>query len=201
MYNQKDLNSVKEILDGDKSSKKNISYNEFSILSSLGYHPVINGKRIIKHYDYKKNLYLYKCNSDYKPLNINNFTYISDYKKYQSFISCEMKNKEYLKEVDINTKNHENDVNTFKNIDIMFDKCYKEFNINKVCNDCEIYKIPNDTIFSNKIKKYIEDKSKDLDVKINDKIKKQYQVKRENYLMSSLDKTYYLKYKIDPESI
>ena len=47
------------------------------------------------------------------------------------------------------------DCNTFKNIDTMFDKCYKEFNINKVCNVCEIYKIPNNTIFSNKINKYI----------------------------------------------
>ena len=199
MYNQKDLNKVKEMLDGDVSTK-NIYYNDFNILSSLGYHTDILGKRILKHYDYKKNLLLYKCISDYKPLNINNFTYINDYKKYQSFVSCEMKNKQFLKEVDINTKNHENDVNTFKNIDIMFDKCYKEFNIDKVCNYCEIYKIPNNTLFSNKINKYIEDKSKDLDVKINDKIKNQYRVKREN-LGPSFDKTYYLKYKIDPESI
>lgn len=192
MYNINNINDVKKIINNSKFSVEKNYWNNRQILESLGYKYNQYSRTI--DYIYEKNIKLYRCNKPFESLKIDNFEFLDDFKKYNSLIKCEDKNKLIIKEFKENIKKIEDNPSTYDNIDKQFKKCYKSFDINKIQNRCEIY----DGHLTDKIKKYIKEESKNLDQDLMKKIKNEYKIKKKfNYNFDNCD----LIYTIDEDSI
>lgn len=195
------LDNIKRILDNQQYSIKKSAFIQKRFLETLGYSIKDSFFRDTQNIEYiynSNNIKLYKCEKIVFPIKNYDFDNIEDIKKYKTIPTCKIKNKLIIDEVKKNTLDIENKTSTFQNIDKNFEKCYVNYDVDKVRNDCDIYKAPNKTYISNKIKNYIIDKTEDLNNKIKKKIKNQYKV---NVEVDNYNQKYSIKYKVDYDSI
>lgn len=230
--NNSDLEQAQNIIDSADWKRRPTTANlkTVKILQSLGYY-VFDSKpdeyiqQIKNKYKfnsttvyylnetYNKKLFrLNMCSDNFKPLNINHFEYLKDYEKYKLFRTCESQNEFIKDKYNKKLKVIEENPKHYKDIDNSFDKCYKNFNSEKVENICSFplfatYK----RAIPDKIKEYIFDKSEDLkrNISKNNVYKYNSEIKFD-YTYDSIikfDHAYNdtvnvkIKYIIDPDSV